>query len=263
VSGWTVVVLLVACATSARGAGAPEVTARATVGEQTAVVVEVRNTGDDTISKVVPVVVYQGQEVRGDHSAAMPPGTRATWTFTLPLPAEPGSIPAVVDVHYEDALGRQAVPAVATVSTPGLLPVPEVHGTLTAAPVTRFSQAQLVLDNPTPSPLHGRVVVLLPAGLSTEPTSQAAEVPPDGRRAIPLVLQNDGATPGAAVPVIALYEYGMAGRRHLTVASATVSIVGGGPAIPPLVIGTGALAAALALCGLAWRRAAAKRHRAA
>lgn len=255
--------LLVACAAHARATGALEVTATATVAEQTTLGVEVRNAGDGAVSDVVPVVIYQGQEVRGDPRAVLAPGARATWSVALPHPAEPGSVPAVVDVHYADALGRHSIPAVATVSTPGLLPVPEVRATLTAAPVTGYGRAELLLDNPTSSAIHGRVIILLPAGLSTEPTSQAAEVSAAGRRAVPLVLQNDGAAPAAGVPVVALFEYGAAGRRHLAIASATVPIIGGGPAVPPLVVGTSALAVALALCGLAWWRAAAKRHRTA
>lgn len=261
-AGWApLTLLLVACAVSARGAAGLEVTARASVAEQTALAVEVRNAGDGAVSEVVPVVSYQGRDMRGDPRATLPPGARVTWTFTLPNPAEPGSIPATIDVHYDDALGRHTVPAVTTVSTPGLLPMPEVRATLTASPVTRFARARLLLDNPTPSPIHGRVVVLLPGGLETEPVSQAAEVPADGERAIPFILQNAGAARGTGVPIIALFEYAAAGRRHLAVASTTVSIVGGGPAVPPLVVGAGALATALALCALAWRRAAAKRHR--
>jgi len=237
------------------------VSATATVEEHTALAVEVRNAGEGDVSNVVPVVVYQGQEMRGDHSVALPPGASATWTFALPRPAEPGTIPAAIDLHYEDALGRHTIPAVTSVSTPGLLPTPEVRATLTSSPVTRFARAQLLLHNPTSSPVHGRVVILLPWGLETEPTSQAAEVPAAGKRAVPLVLQNTGAVPGTGVPVIALFEYGEAGRRHLAIASTIVTIVGGGPAVPPLVVGAGALATVLALCALAWRRAAAIRHR--
>jgi hypothetical protein len=253
--------LLVACATSARATGPLEVTATATVTAQTTLVVDVRNAGDGAVTDIVPVVAYQGQERRGDVRPALAPGARATWTVSLPHPAEPGSVPAVIDVGFRDARGRHSIPAVAPVSTPGLLSVAEVRATLSATPVTGYARAELLLDNPTPFPIHGRVITLLPAGLSTEPTSQAAEVPANGRRAVPLVLQNDGAVPTPGVPMFALFEYGMDGRRHLAVASATVPVVGGGPALRPLMVGTGALAAALALCGLAWWRAAVKRHR--
>jgi hypothetical protein len=57
-----------------------------------------------------------------------------------------------------------------------------------------------------------------------------------------------------------LFEYDAEGRRHLVVASTGVPGDGGPPAVRPLVVGTAALAAALALCGVAWWLAA-RRHR--
>ncbi len=254
--------LLVAWTTSVRAASDLAVTASATVGDRVALAVRVRNAGTNAVSDVVPEVVYQGLEVRGDHTAALPPGAQAAWTFALPAPREPGTIPAAIHLHYADASGPHTLPAVAAVSTPGLLPAPEVRATLTTTPATGFAHARLVLDNPTATPIHGRVVLLLPAGLETEPTSQAAEVPARGRRTIALVLQTAGATsPPRPSPILALFEYGLEGRRHLVVASAAVSIAGG-PAVPALVVGIAALAAALAVLALAWRHAAARRHRA-
>lgn len=259
----SLVLLLVACGVALPAAAAPTVTARATVGDRTTLDVQVRNAGERALSGVVPEVVYQGLEVRGDRVVALAPGAREGWTFTLPAPREPGTIPAAIQVRYEDASGAHTVPAVAAVSTPGLLPVPDVAATLTTAPAAGFAQAELILENPTATPIHGRVVILLPAGLSTEPTSQAADVPAGGRRALTLVIQADGATFPARAPVVALFEYGREGRRHLAVASGVVSIAGGGAVVSPLVVGLTALAATLALLALAWRRAASKRHGAA
>jgi hypothetical protein len=256
------VLLLAAYAASVRATGTLQVTATATLAEQATLVVAVRNAGAASVSNVVPVVLYQGRERHGDPRPTLAPGEAATWSEVLPSPTEPGSVPAVVEIHYEDARGSQSIPAVATVSTPGLLPEPEVRASLTAAPVRESARAELLLDNPTAFAIHGRLIILLPAGLSTEPTSQAAEVPANGRRAVPLVIQNDGAAPSPGVPVVALFEYGTAGRRHLATAAATVPIVGGRPPVSPLVVGSGALAVAVALCGLAWWRAA-RRHGAA
>ncbi len=253
--------LLVACAATTPAWGALEVTATATVAAETTLVVDVRNPGDHPVSDVAPVVVYQGQERHGDARPELAAGARTAWTVTLPPPAEPGTVPAVIDVHYRDGAQRRSVPAVAAVSTPGLLSEPEVRAAFTTGPVTSYARAELLLDNPTPSSVHGRVIVVLPAGLSTEPTSQAAEVPANGRRAVPLVIQNDGAAPDAGLPALALFEYDSPGRRHLAIAPVTVPVVGGGPSAPPLLVGSVALALALALCGVAWRRAAAKRHR--
>jgi len=253
--------LLVACAATARAGGGLEVTSTATVAAETTVVVDVRNAGEGDVSDVTPVVLFQGQERRGDPRSTLAPGAQATWTFALPHPVEPGTVPAVVDVRYADARGRHGVPAIAPVSTPGLLPEPEVEATLTAVPMTGYARAQLLLSNPAAVAVHGRVIVVLPAGLSTEPVSQAAEVPASGRRIVPLVLQHDGVAPEAGVPMFALFEYDTEGRRHLVVASTGVPGDGGQPAVRPVVVGTAALAAALALCGVAWWRAAAKRHR--
>src|SRR5262249_4938135 len=147
-----------------------------------------------------PDVVYQGRDEHGAPLPALAAGATHSWTFDLPLPAAPGTVPAVVRTRYTDGEGRHGmVPTVATVATPGLLPVAEVHATLTASPVTHFAQAMLVLENPTSTPLHGRVVVVLPGGLEIEPESQPAEIPANGRSAIPLVLQNSGAPAGGTV----------------------------------------------------------------
>lgn len=253
--------LLVACAATAHAGGGLEVTASATVAAETTVVVDVRNAGTGDVSDVMPVVLFQGQERRGDPRPTLAPDARATWTFALPHPVEPGTVPAVVDVRYADARGRQGVPAIASVSTPGLLPEAEVQATLSAVPMMGYARAELLLQNPAAVAIHGRVVVVLPSGLSTEPVSQATEVPARGRRIVPLVLQHDGVAPAAGVPMFALFEYDADGRRHLVVASAGIPGDGGQPAVRPLVVGAAALAAALALCGVAWWRAATKRHR--
>jgi hypothetical protein len=255
--------LLIACAATARGGDALEATATATVGERVATLhLEVRNAGDAAVSEIVPEVVYQGRDEHGAPLPALAPATGHTWTFDLPIPAAPGTVPAVVRVRYTDGDGRRAaVPTVATVSTPGLLPMPEVRATLTTSPVTHFARALLVLENPTSAPLHGRVVVVLPDGLEIEPESQPAEIPADGRSAIPLVLQNRGAPSGATVPIFALFEYELEGRRELAVASAGAVVVGGAATLRPLVVGAAALGAALAVLALAWRAAARRAHR--
>lgn len=246
-----------------RGAAAPvapavTVTATATVGERTVLAVQVRNTSEAPVSAVIPEVVYQGLEVRGDRTAGLPAGAQETWTFTLPAPHEPGTIPAAIQVRYADRSGAHSVPVVAAVSTPGLLPADAIEATLTASAATGFAQGRLVLQNHTSAPIHGRVVLLLPAGLESEPTSQAADVPAHGQRALALVLQTAAAGPPVPAPIVAFFEYGRDGRRHLAVASTSIAI-GEGTATRPLAVGIAALALALALLALAWRRAAAHR----
>jgi hypothetical protein len=248
-------VLVLACAATARAGAALDAGASVTVGDRVALQVDARNVGDGSLSAVAPEVDYAGRSQHGEAVAELAPGAQHTWTFDLPLPAEPGSIPAVIHVRYTGDDGhRAAVPVVATVSTPGLLPVPEVRATLTTSPVTRFARAVLLLENPLPAPVHGRVVVVLPGGLTIEPESQPAEVAREGRSEVPLVLQNEDEVAGTVVPVFALFEYDLDGRRHLIVASARAEITGGRPPLPPLVVGGSALALALALLALAWRK---------
>jgi hypothetical protein len=249
VSGWVALVLVFACAATARAGPVLEAGAGVTVGERVALQIDVRNAGEGSVSAVVPEVVYDGRSERGESVAHLAPGARHAWAFDLPRPVEPGN------VRYTDADGHGgSVPVVAAVSTPGLLPVPEVRATLTTSPVTRFARAVLLLENPLPAPVHGRVIVVLPDGLVIEPESQPAEVAPEGRSEVPLILQNQGAASGTVVPVFALFEYDLDGRRHLVVASARAEVTGGGPPLPPLAVGGGALGLALALLALAWRR---------
>ncbi len=257
-AAWLLIGLL-APGGAARAAGPLEVIATAAVGDRTTVAVEVRNRGQTTVAQVAPVVQYQGQERRGDPAVDLAAGERQEWLVELPPPAEPGHLPAVVHVRYRDEDGHQAIPAVATVATPGLLPVPEVRATLTVSPLERFARGMVVLDNPTPAAIHGRVVVVLPSGLTIEPVSQGADVAGNGRRELPLVIQDDGARHGTTLPVWVLFEYAHGGRRHLALASAALAVVGAGPPVPPLLVGAGALAAMLAALALAGRRAARKR----
>jgi len=257
VAGRLALVFVFACAAPVRAGGVLEASAQATVGDRVVLRLDVRNGGERPLSAVTPEVVYDGRSERGETLSDLAAGARHSWTFDLPRPAEPGTIPAVIHVRYTGGDGRQAaLPVVATVSTPGLLPVPEVRATLTSSPVTRFARAVLLLENPLPAPVHGRVVVVLPDGLTIEPESQPAEVAAEGRSEVPLVVQNRGEPPGVPVPVFALFEYEQSGRRHLAVASASADVVGGSSPLPPLAVGGGALGVALALLAVAWRRAA-------
>jgi hypothetical protein len=130
-----------------------------------------------------------------------------------------------------------------------------VHATLTVSPVTRFGRAAVALENPTPAPVYGRVIVALPDGLTIEPESQPAAVPARGRSEVPLVVQNDGAAPGSSAPMFALFDYVADGRRHLSVAPAVVTVDTGRAAASPLLVGAAALGLALTLLAVAWRRA--------
>jgi hypothetical protein len=248
---------MVALAATSRAEVTLRTTATATVTERALVRLEVANAGDVSATDVTPEVVYQGRQVRGETLAELRPGDHHAWSFDLPLPTEPGTVPAVIQVRYADSTGhRTSVPAVATVVTPGLLPVLEARATLTTTPVTRFGRATVTLDNPTPVPIHGRLITVLPAGLTTEPESQPAEVPAHGSREVPIVVQNDGAVRGSNASIFALFQYNLDGRWHLIVAPAAVAISTESATESPLLVGAIALGLALALLAVAWRRAA-------
>src|SRR5262249_47630965 len=220
VAGRVALVIVIACARAA--------SASVPVGHRAPLEVAVHNGGARPVPAAAPEVVYSGRSERGETIPELAPGERHGWVFDLPRPAEPGSIPAVIRVRYTGDDGRRAaLPVVATVSTPGLLPVPEVRATLTTSPVTRFARAVLLLDNPLPAPVHGRVVVVLPHGLTIEPESQPVEVPAQGRSEVPLMLQNRDEPPGVAVPIFALFDYDLDGRRHLAIASTSADVAGG------------------------------------
>jgi hypothetical protein len=248
---------MVALAATSRAEVTLRTTATATVSERALVRLEVANAGDVSAANVTPEVVYQGRQVHGEPLAELRPGDRHAWTFDLPLPTEPGTAPAVIQVRYTDSTGhRTSVPAVATVVTPGLLAVLEARATLTTTPVARFGEATVTIENPTPVPIHGRLITVLPAGLTTEPESQPAEVPAQGSREFPIVVQNDGAARGSTGSMFALFEYNLDGRWHLIVAPAGVTISTASAAQSPLLVGAIALGLALALLAVAWRRAA-------
>jgi hypothetical protein len=222
---------------TARAAATVETTATASVTERAVLRLEAANTGDAPVDDVTSEVVYQGHDERGAPLATLPSGARHTWTFDLPPPAEPGAVAAMFRVTYTDRTGhRTSIPAVTAVETPGLLPVPEVHATLTVSPVARFGRAAVALENPTPAPVHGRVIVALPGGLTIEPESQPAAVPAQGRSEVPLVVQNDGAASGSSAPMFALFDYVADGRRHLIVAPAVVTVDTGRAAAAPLLV---------------------------
>jgi hypothetical protein len=251
------VLMMVALAATSPAAVTLETTATASVRDRALLRLEVANIGDAPADDVTPEVVYQGHDVRGESVTELHPGDRHTWSFDLPGPAEPGALPAVFHVTYTDpARHRASVPAVAAVVTPGLLPVPEVRATLTASPVTRFGRGVVMLENPTPAPIYGRLIMVLPAGLTTEPQSQAAGVAAGGRSEVPIVLQNEGAPPGSSAPVFALFDYVLDGRRHLSVAPAVVTVSAEHAAVSPLLVGAGALGVALVLLAVAWHGAA-------
>ncbi len=214
-----------------------------------------QGTGSEMAEDVTPTVVYQHREWKGD-PAAIPSGGRHTWSFALPAPDDPGTFPVSIRVDYRGG-GRAAMtPLVLVLATPGAAASP-VRTTLSTTPITRFGRGELVLENGDDRPLAGRVSFLLPAGLRTEPESIPMRVAAGERAIVPLLIENRSGptTPGNAL--FAVFEYSADGRHHTVVATAPLTVTSKDGLSVPLTVGLGALALAVGVLAIAWRRAAA------
>jgi hypothetical protein len=225
----------------------------------TALHLVVRNTGDTPAHDVRPTVHHQGVTREAATHPELAAGASHEWTLTLAPPAEPGAVPAIIDVHYADATGTaRTIPHVVAVETPGLPPA-DVTLDIESTPIARYGRATLTLENRGPVPIHGRVVVALPSDLITEPVSQAADVAPGERVVLPIVLQRQGAVRTGVVPLFAFFDYGLEGRRHVVVRAATLDVTAPRGVVSPLIVGGTALALAFAALAIAWRIAARRR----
>jgi hypothetical protein len=210
-----------------------------------------RNTGDEPADDVVPTLLYQHRTWSGD-SVRIAPGGTHDWQFALSSP-DAGTFPAIVRVRYRDALGRAAgVPLVLAIGV-GEEPI---RATLETSPVAGSGHAELRLENPRQQAVAGRVVLVLPDGLTTEPESVPAQVPGGTTHAlVPIVIQTSGAPPPGRYPVFATFEYSQDGVQHTTIAAGTVEIVGSAVAGRNLrlLVGLGALAVTFTVLAIAWR----------
>jgi hypothetical protein len=255
-----VVVLLLLAADLVRADSPLAVDASTTLAaDRTTLQLVVRNTGTDAVRDVRPAVHHQGVTHDGTPLESLPPGDDHAWTIVLDPPAEPGAIPAIVDVAYLAPDGtRQTVPYVAAVETPGLPPA-DVTLAFESTPVGRYGSATLTLQNRGAVPIHGRVVLALPSALTTEPVSQAADVAAGQRLVVPVVVQRAGGARPGLESVFAFFDYGLEGRRHVVVSRSIVTISDASGSVSPLVVGGMALALALAALAVAWRIAARRR----
>jgi hypothetical protein len=151
------------------------------------------------------------------------------------------------------------VPVVAAVSTPEA-PPSALHLTLEARRIAAAGGAVLLAENQGGRPIAGRLVIVLPSGLATDPESLPVQVAAGDRTSVPLVLENRDGLPPGTYPAYALFEYTEAAEHRLAFARADLEVVedGGQARTRPLLIGMGALAAMLGLLAVAWRRAAAR-----
>jgi len=243
-----VVCALAAAATTASAAARLELAADA--GPDLRVVAT--NVGDAAASAVAPALASSQRPAAGD-AVALAAGERHEWLLPAPPPPGPGTYPVVVRVRWTDALGAHAVPVVALASTPGESPS-RARVTLDAGQVGRSGHVRVHVASPYPEPLAGRVFLVLPDGLSTEPESVPAQVPPDGTVIAPFVVENHAVSPGP-YPAYAVFEHSAAGVRHAAIARTmlTVGDDGGVGWDRRMLVGVTALAVVLVVAGLAWR----------
>ncbi|HLK09812.1 MAG TPA: hypothetical protein VKW76_00355 [Candidatus Binatia bacterium] len=219
------------------------------------------NAGGETARHIAPEVTWLDRPRPAEAVAALDPGGRQRWDLALPPAPAAGAFPLVIRVRYADANGYPlSALLVHLVRTPGA-PAGPVRAGLVAGPVTTFGTARLRLEDPGPRAVAGRVVVALPAELTTDPESQPAQVPAQGHVELPLVVQNASALVGSAYPMYALFEYDWEGVHQAVVGEATLRVAAASAAGRgvPLAVGTAALLATLALFAVLWRRDARRR----
>jgi hypothetical protein len=250
----TAVVLVGALARAAAGAPSLRLEAQAHAAPASAVDVVATNVGDTPAVDVVPTAIFQHGEFRG-RPVSLAPGERHEWQIALP-PPERGTHPVIVRVHYGDLVGNSAsTPVVTLLPSPDATPT-AVRATLTTHPVSGAGSVRLRLENPGPGPAAGRVVVVVPAVLRPDPEAQPAQVPAGGVRDLPIMLDATAASPGAAYPAYALFEFDAGGEHHTVLADTIVPIHAASPAgrWTSLAVAGGALLFTLALVALALRR---------
>jgi hypothetical protein len=242
-----------------QGTAAARLTLDATGEAGTELHVAVRNTGDETAHRVTPRLVYQHGTVAGD-GATLDPGGSRDWRLPLRPPPGPGTFPALLHVEYVDASGwAGSVPLVVLV-TASATPSTTVRASLEVGTLAGVAQGRLVLDSTAAAPIAGRVVFVLPGGMSTEPESLPAQIRPGGRTIVPVAIQSRAALPPGRYPVYGVFEYAADGEHRTVLARAEVPAdAGRGRRARPLLVGLGALGVTFALLAVAWRRAAAPR----
>jgi hypothetical protein len=231
------------------------VSAEATFGEATHVVVTVDNAGSETLSAVTPEVRYRLVERHGDPVPLAPSGHHA-WSIEFPLPHGPSGDALIVVVHWTDTSGaRHSLPYARVVDTPGLLPT-EAQLLLEPQPAAGYERAVARITNATPNPLRARLVALLPDECFTTPVAQPVDAPPRESIAVPIDVQSRG-RPGTTYPLYAILQFEQGGVPRALVAGTLLGI-GTTPsrsALRPTTVGTTALLVALAVQFLANRRA--------
>ena len=257
--GWGIAALALALAASrARADLGMTLSTEASVGDGVRVSVTATNSGDEPAHALVPEVRLQSTVLRGDAVTNLDVGRSTTWNLALPAPTGPGTFALVIRLTYADGRGHPGAADLARViGTPGTMAAPVTAG-LGIEPTAAHGTATLTLTNPTLAPVAGRVVPVLPARFTTEPESIPAQVPAQGSTVVTFIVENTSVPPGSTFPLYALFEYEQRGIHYTVLGETTLQIVAAQAAgtVSPLLVGAAALAVALGLLGVAWRRAA-------
>jgi hypothetical protein len=211
------------------------------------------NAGDEPAEDVAPEASYQHRLEVGE-SVQLAPGARYDWRFAPGASMDAGSFPVTIRVRYRERRARRMVPLVVIVGGDPAAPDP-IRSILEVGPVAHHASARLVLENGGARAAAGRVVFVLPDGLTTEPESQPVRVGAAGRAVLPLVLQNEGGLPPGWYPVYAVFEWADGPTARTSLARVTVDVVPSGrlERARPLLVGVGALVVTIGLLALAWR----------
>jgi hypothetical protein len=154
--------------------------------------------------------------------------------------------------------GRTAMtPLVLVLATPGAAESP-VRATLSTTPITSYGRGELALENGDDRPVAGRVSFFLPSGLRTDPESAPQRLAAGARAVVPLLIENRGAGRASTDALFAVFEYDADGTHHTVVTTAPLAVTVQGRLSLPIVIGLAALASAVGVLAMAWRRAAAR-----
>lgn len=223
----------------------------------TALRIRAVNHGDVGATGVRPEAAYQRQTIGGDQ-VEIAAGASHEWVLPLPAATGPGTFPVVVRIRYRTDAGRASIPLVVLAEVPAAAP-PAVDVALSAFPAAGIARARLQVQSRSARALAGRVVFVVPDGLSAEPESEPVQLAPGETRIVPVTLR--GVAADARYPVSALFEYEEDGVHHAALATAELAPDGSAPGrMRPLAIGALALGFTLLLLGLAWRRAAARQR---
>lgn len=211
------------------------------------------NDGDADAAGVTPVVVSQHVSATGE-PVSLAPGARHVWHLSLPPPPPEGSVAAIARVRWTGADGEVAsAPAVAVLAAPGAT-TPAVGATLLAEPLARVANMRLALENRGDRPVAGRVVAVLPSGITTEPESQAVTVGARSTATVPIMLDASQARADRDYPAYALFEYTDGTLRRAVAAATTLRAARERGSRRPLVVGAVASLAMLAVLAFALAR---------